>query len=122
MPLSWSEYKALFATISRSTLLQSPVCTKTAGLVYQQKSKPYKILVNGRVEGLYAFSLDVEMLGGKIHGLIFDRGPLWMDENVSDAHAFNRQDAFINWLENGYPSRFGRRRHILPRNCEYATE
>lgn len=107
--LSGVEYGRLFQQVRRSNLLQSPIYAKTARLVYNQTASPYLLEYNGEKAAI-ALVLEVGIFKNAVHGVILDRGPLWLGHYGSADHVC----AFFERFNAHYPSRFGRRRRILP--------
>lgn len=114
-PLSWREYNHLFQQVRRSNLLQSPVYAKTARLVYNQTASPYLFEYKGGNAAI-ALVLEAGIFKNAVHGVILDRGPLWLGHFGSADHLC----AFFEQFNSAYPPRFGRRRRILPECADTA--
>lgn len=114
-PLSWQGYVDLFGQAYRPNLLQSPLYAKMARLVYGQTSRPYAIQHAGQPIGLVNLQ-QASIMRGLVHGLICDRGPLWLSAKYEQN--INYHQAFYTWLADEFPRRFGRRRRIIPETTQ----
>lgn len=98
-----------FANIRRSSLLQSPAY----GLAMQdyegQVPRFGMILINDTEAGLVQV-LEMKALGGWIHTVALDRGPLWFEGFGGEAD----WSAFLKTLRTEYPRRFGRVMRFIP--------
>ena len=114
VPINWAEYQALFAQIPQSNLLQSPLYAQTARQIYNQTTTPYRIDIGEEHAvkscGIAAFQ-EVSLFNKALHGVILDRGPLWLNPDMATP---SNIAAFFQDIQHFYPPRLGRRRRILP--------
>lgn len=109
-PMPLSAWDDLFARVPRSNLLQSypyaQAVARTAG------GRPrWAVIrdVSGTAMGLMQ-AIEVRALGGMVHGLMIDRGPLWLPGfGAAEDH-----QAFWTSIARRYPRRWGRRRRFIP--------
>lgn len=109
MTVTSGEWAGLLERCPHSTLLQSYYYAQTMREVSQQSTRHGLITLNGEEAGLFQMH-EVSLFSGMIHGLCVDRGPLWFEGYGKPSH-FN---AFANTLNWKYPSRWGRKRRLLP--------
>jgi len=95
-----------FSKIRRSTLLQSYEYAQAVCPIYGQRPHWGLIFCNGQEAGIVQ-SLEARFLG--LHGVNIDRGPLWFPGFGGIAH----WKAFLDHLNQIYPSRFGRKRRLI---------
>lgn len=103
---SWRDY---FSRISYTNILQSAAYGRVMHAGMAQKPKRGLILIEGTPAGLVQV-LESSLFWKAIHAVILDRGPLWFDGYGGAAHV----SAFFKTFNAEYPSRFGRKRRILP--------
>lgn len=82
------------AALAKNTAFQTVTC---------------RVLMDGQEAGLARF-MEVRALGGLIHGITLDRGPLW-NQGYGGAHHIR---AFFDAFNARYPKRMGRKRRIIP--------
>ena len=105
--LDLPEWEARFSRIRRSTLLQSYDYAVGACPFYGQRARWGLITINGQEAGLVQM-LEAGILG--LHGLVIDRGPLWLP----GFGTMPQIKAFLDALNAQFPKRFGRRRRFIP--------
>lgn len=103
------EWFELFALVRRSTLSQYFPYAQATRAVDQMGARRGLISIGGKACGLVQMG-EVGLLGNAIHMLTVDRGPLWfngVDQRQASA-------AFFRELTRQFPSRFGRKKRIIP--------
>lgn len=100
----------LFARIPRSNLLQSYPYAQAIARTEGGRPRWAVIRdVSGTAMGLMQ-AMEVRALGGMVHGLMIDRGPLWLPGfGAPEDH-----QAFWTSISRRYPRRWGRRRRFIP--------
>ena len=101
----WSER---FATIRRSTLLQSEAYAAATCPASGQRPRRALIRIDGADAGLVQIQ-EAALFRRTIHALVLDRGPLWFDGFGSSAHF----KSFFQRLTKDFPARFGRKRRLI---------
>ncbi len=101
------EYRAHFGKIRASNLLQSYEYGLACEKANRLRPVFGKIVCDGGVEGIFLL-LETGALNNLIHGVILDRGPLWLSESEFASEFFFREFA------KKFPARPGRRRRIIP--------
>lgn len=77
--------------------------------LYQQKPRWGLIKINNHDAGVVQI-LEAGILKKLIHGVIIDRGPLWLDGFGGPEH----MQLFVRVLNDHFPARFGRKRRFIP--------
>lgn len=103
------EYQALLAAVPESNLLQDPVYGAAHAWFYNMATRHGRIHVDGNVAGIFQW-FEKRALGGLIHALMLDRGPLWLPGYGQPA----QQQAFFRAFSKRFPRRPGRRRRVIP--------
>lgn len=108
-PLTIAEWDHLFGSIRRSTLLQHYPYAQSRGRIESRRARHGIIFIDGERAGLVQVG-EIGVLRNAVHVLDVDRGPLWFDGygSLDDVCAFFRA------FNDEFPSRFGRRRRLLP--------
>lgn len=104
-----SDYQALLAEVPESNLLQDPVYGAAHAWFYNMATHHGRIRIDGDVAGAFQW-FEKRALGGLIHALMLDRGPLWLPGHGQPA----QQEAFFRTFGKRYPRRPGRRRRVIP--------
>jgi hypothetical protein len=107
MPVA--EYNDLYGQVRKSNLLQSYEYGIASARVNYQIPRRFKILVNGQTAGVFQ-TLEAKIFSGALHGIIMDRGPLWLEGYGSDENFLS----FLEEYDRMFPRRPGRRRRIIP--------
>ena len=107
MPLR--QWQDDFAGLRRSNLLQAYNYGRALAPIYGQKPRWGLIEIDGAPAGMLQI-MEASILGGLIHAVLLDRGPLWFDGYGTPEHCL----AFIEAYSQTFPKRFGRRRRFLP--------
>lgn len=107
--ISPQDWHAHFKAMRRTTVLQSYAYARGCAPLYGQKPRWGLIEIDDRPAGLVQV-MEASILGGMLHGVILDRGPLWLPGYGEEAHII----AFIEAYSRAVPKRFGRRRRFLP--------
>lgn len=107
--LGLTEWEDYFSRIRRSNLLQSYPYAQAACQFNHQRARWGLIKIDGQPAGLVQI-LEAGLFRNLLHGVILDRGPLWLPGFGAPEHliAF-----FIAW-DNAFPKRIGRHRRIIP--------
>ncbi|QQG36005.1 MAG: GNAT family N-acetyltransferase [Micavibrio aeruginosavorus] len=105
--LSLNEWDDLFRTIRRSTLLQSYPYAQALCACQHQRARWGLIRIGGAPAGLVQVT-EAGALG--LHGVIVDRGPLWLPGYGQARHWV----PFFAAFDRAFPRRLGRRRRIIP--------
>ena len=108
-PEDVAKWKQCFASMRRSTLLQSPEYGLSLSVYQAQKKRLIFIEIDDRIAGIMQL-MEVGLLKNLIHAVIVDRGPLWCD-GYGD---MVQQAEFWREFNRLYPRRLGRRRRIIP--------
>jgi hypothetical protein len=114
--LDAARWHDLFVRIPRSNLLQYPPYLKAAAAKDRQKIRFGHILINGQSAGLVSL-LEAGIVWNALHAVILDRGPLWLPGFGGAAHI----KMFFDEWNRQLPSRFGRRRRVLPEVADGAA-
>lgn len=109
------EWRHAFASLSRSNCLQSYAYAKAICPLHRQSARWGVIMMDGVRAGLVQI-LEAKALGGLLHALMLDRGPLWFDGYGNDAHFA----AFLQALRKNFPKRWGRKIRFIPEVIESA--
>jgi hypothetical protein len=107
--LSIPEWEARFAQIHRANLLQSYAYARIVCPARGQKGRWGLIRIDGREAGLVQI-LEAGLFGNRLHALVLDRGPLWLDGFGTAEHM--RQ--FLFALNREFPRHLLRRRRFIP--------
>jgi len=107
MPLG--AYRELLADVRHPNLLQDPVYGRAHAWFYGMTARYGLIRIDDRTAGIFQW-FEKRALGGLIHAVILDRGPLWLPEYGQQAH----QEVFFRHFNKQYPRRLGRRRRVIP--------
>ncbi|MCD8571600.1 MAG: GNAT family N-acetyltransferase [Alphaproteobacteria bacterium] len=107
--LSLADWHKKFATIRRSTLTQSYEYGLTMRRLKQQMPRFGLIEIEGAEAGLVQIQ-EIRILGGLIHVMTLDRGPLWFDGYGSADHLH----AFAHEFRREFPRRPGRMLRFIP--------
>ncbi len=107
--LNFPEWEQLFKEISNTNLLQSYDYARAVCPLSRQTARWGLIMLGGRRAGLVQI-LEAKALGGALHAVICDRGPLWFDGFGSEADF----EAFSALFNREFPRRIGRRRRFIP--------
>ncbi|WP_306251515.1 GNAT family N-acetyltransferase [Parvularcula sp. IMCC14364] len=118
--LTLEEWDATFARVPRSNLLQSWPYAQMMRSVKQMSTR-FGRLVEG-TETRAIFQIHEVRLTPLYHVVTLDRGPLWLDDNVTEEH----WQAFVDLFTAEFPKRFGRRRRFMPElsvhlNADFTT-
>lgn len=113
LTLDWAmppgKYEEHLAAVPYHNLLQDPVYGRAHAWFYNMAVNHGLISIDGTVAGIFQW-FEKKALGGLIHALMLDRGPLWLPEFGQPAH----QEAFFRQFNKRYPRRPGRRRRVIP--------
>lgn len=113
LTLNWAipleEYRELLAGVHTPNLLQDPVYGRAHAWFYGVKAGYGLIRVDDSAAGIFQW-FEKRALGGLIHVVMLDRGPLWLPGYGHQAH----QEAFFSHFNKQYPRRPGRRRRVIP--------
>ncbi len=107
--LTLSEWHERFARIRRSNLLQSYEYALAKCAVDRQSARWGLVRIDGAEAGLVQM-IEARALGGAMHALIIDRGPLWFNGFGGVDHVRR----FAVALNKAFPRRIGRRRRFIP--------
>lgn len=105
--LSLKEWDDSFQTIRRSTLLQSYPYAQALCAYQHQRARWGMIRIDDAPAGLVQV---IEAGFWGLHGVIVDRGPLWLPGYGDERHWV----AFFAAFDKEFPRRFGRRRRVMP--------
>ncbi len=107
--ISALEWDARFYRIRRSNLLQSLDYAHTMARINHQKARRGVIKINGVEAGLVQI-LEAGIFKNAVHGVLLDRGPLWLEgyDSVDDF------ELFLSVFSKKFPKRIGRRIRFLP--------
>ncbi len=114
--LSLPQWEEKFATISRSNILQSYDYALATCKLNRQSARWGLIKIDGAEAGLVQI-IEARVAFGVFHALILDRGPLWFEGFGGAAHIV----AFFTEFNHQFPSRWGRKRRIIPEIGQSAT-
>ncbi len=103
------EWETQFARIRRAPLLQSYDYARAVCPLNRQRARWGVIHIDGATAGLVQI-LEAGLLGNLIHGVMLDRGPLWLPGYGDPAHSA----AFFAAFHKEAPRRPCRRRRIIP--------
>lgn len=106
---SIDDWDRTFLKIPRSNILQSYDYACAQRRVMRQSARWGVIRIGGAEAGVVQI-LEAGILWNAVHGIVLDRGPLWFEGYGT---AVQVKDFFTAWNAQ-YPSRWGRRRRILP--------
>jgi hypothetical protein len=99
-----------YKSVSRSNLLQSPTYAFAAAKHKSQHVCFYEIMIDhNQCAGIF-LTQEVGLVRGLMHGIILDRGPLWLDGYGTSEHI----KAFITAYAQKFPKRIGRKRRFIP--------
>ena len=117
--LEWVEiadaaYDRAYAGIRRAPLLQSRSYAAALCPGLGQTARRYRLASEGTPAGLVQLQ-EAGLLGGAIHALIVDRGPIFHDADRAPLLTTR----FLDSLCTRFPARWGRRRRVIP---EHAIE
>lgn len=107
--LSECAFHKHFAAIEQANLLQSLDYVRVMARLNHQRIRRGLIVINGQDAGIFQI-LEAGILKNSVHGVILDRGPLWLD-GFGSADDF---EAFMRVFSEEFPKRFGRRVRIMP--------
>ena len=107
--LPLQDYRELLGGVRNPNLLQDPVYGFTHAWFYGVTARYGAIRIDDSNAGVFQW-FEKRALGGLIHALMLDRGPLWLPEYGKPAH----QDAFFRLFNKQFPRRPGRRRRVIP--------
>lgn len=107
--LGLAQWQAEFARLPCSNLLQSYDYAVAMAPLYGQKPRWGVIEIDGQPAALMQV-MEAKTLGGALHAVMLDRGPLWFEGYGSEEH----WQAFAYCFSREFPARFGRRRRWLP--------
>lgn len=109
--IDWQETPPVFwRDCMRLPLTQDPLYGRIAAAMQQQRCL-YALCKNEEGAAIgYAQFQEAALIGRALHGLILDRGPVWLS---GEGNAV-RQKAFWQALARRFPRRIGRRRRIIP--------
>ena len=108
-PVKWQRYDDFVNGLRRVNLLQSQLYATCASFVYSQTATPYFIYANNNLIGAFIL-YEASLLRKMIHAVILDRGPIWRFEDYSPSLNADFWASF----DKAFPSRFGRKRRIMP--------
>ena len=114
--LALADWDAKFASIPRSTLLQSFPYAQAMRKVHQQTARHGLMLIDGEEAGLCQIQ-EVSLLRGAVHAISLDRGPIWFPGFGKQRH----WDAFFKTLDQEFPRRFLRKRRMVPELLDSAN-
>ncbi len=103
------EYVRIFDQIPQSNLLQSYEYSLACARVNFQRPNYGKIITGDKTAGIFML-LEAGIFKNMIHGLILDRGPLWLE---GFGNQTENEEFFVH-LAIRYPKRLGRKRRIIP--------
>lgn len=103
------EWDQLLKTVQRANLLQSHHYARVLCKIYHQTVRRGIIYIDDQKAGIVQFQ-EASILKNMLHGLMFDRGPLWLEGFGKPEHI----KAFFDEFYRQFPKRFGRWRRILP--------
>jgi hypothetical protein len=113
LTLNWQmppgNYQDLLAKINSPNLLQDPVYGRAHAWFYNMSSNHGLVCIDGNPAGIFQW-FEKRALGGLIHALMLDRGPLWLPGFGEPSH----QEAFFRYFNKQFPRRPGRRRRVIP--------
>lgn len=112
--ISPEEWEKLLREVHRANLLQSHNYARVLCKIYHQTVRRGIIYIDEQRAGIVQFQ-EASILWGALHGLMFDRGPLWFEGFGSDTHI----KAFFSEFEKQFPKRLGRWRRILPETPDH---
>jgi hypothetical protein len=95
--------------LEKTNLLQCIAYAKSQRLLHQQNFRLGVIEVGGQIAGL-CLLLEAGVLMNAIHGVILDRGPLWLNGYGTE----EQQEAFFTEFNRQFPRRIGRKRRVIP--------
>ncbi len=107
--LELKDWEERFASIPRSSLLQSYDYARAICQIYRQRARWGVIEINGAEAGLVQI-FEAGILKGALHAVMCDRAPLWFDGFGSVEHF----EAFTAALAQEFPRRLGRKRRFIP--------
>lgn len=108
-PRSLPEWESYFTQIDKTNLIQTYAYARTARAVSYQTTRFGVIFCDDTVTGLVQVQ-EIRLLGGLIHFVFLDRGPLWK----KGADTLANQRKFFDLFNRQFPRRILRRRRILP--------
>ena len=100
---------ALFDRMPGGNLLQSPAYGAALAQTSRFRPARYALKLGDRLAG-YVQICETKALGGLLHGVTLDLGPLWADGFGNAIHL----KQFFDEFARRYPHRMGRRRRVLP--------
>jgi hypothetical protein len=113
LTIDWSmppgDYHQFLAQVSNPNLLQDPVYGRAHAWFYNLSANYGLISIDDHPAGIFQW-FEKKALGGLIHALMLDRGPLWLPGYGDPAH----QEAFFRQFNKKFPRRPGRRRRVIP--------
>ena len=103
---AWEGY---FDQIKCSNLLQSPLYAKIMARLNHQRIRWGMIRINGDDAGIVQI-LEAGLFKNIVHGVMCDRGPLWLEGfgSISDF------ECFVKEFARQFPKRLGRRIRFIP--------
>lgn len=107
--LNSNEKALFFRTLTNANILQSSDYAEAICKINHQKMRQGVIYIDGNPAG-YVQILEAGLLKNLIHGVILDRGPLWLEDYGTAAHF----KAFCECFNREFPKRWGRRRRFIP--------
>lgn len=107
--LGLAAWETRFSQIRRANLLQSYSYALAACVVNHQQARWGLIKIDGAEAGLVQV-LEAKALGGLMHALIIDRGPLWFEGFGNAEHL----QAFATEINRQFPKHLGRARRFIP--------
>lgn len=108
-----AEWDGVYSRIARPNLLQAYPYAQAMRKIHHQGVRHGMILLAGEPAGIVQMQ-EVGLLGGLIHGISLDRGPLWFDGYGKAGD----MAAFAGELNRQFPKRTCRRRRFLPEWAE----
>ena len=113
MMIDWEiplqDYDGLFACADYPNLLQDPAYGRAHSWFYGVAMHHGLISIDGSTAGIFQW-FEKRALGGLIHTVMLDRGPIWLPGHGQDAG----QIAFFHRFNARFPPRLGRRRRVIP--------
>ncbi|MEM8787318.1 MAG: GNAT family N-acetyltransferase [Pseudomonadota bacterium] len=104
-----AQWDRVFAQVPRSTLLQARGYADAVCPGLGQHARRGLVRIGADLAGLVQVQ-EASAIGGALHAVILDRGPLWLPGFGTAAHVA----AFFRRFSQEFPTRPGRRRRILP--------
>jgi len=112
--IQWTELDisaadALAQRCPRSNIMQSCAYIHAACKRNQQRARLGAINIDGRQAG-YVILREAGIMRNLLHGVLIDRAPVWLEGYGAPEHFAG----FVRALAAEFPSRFGRKRRLIP--------